>query len=677
MTSRYESALHTSAQVKIGGAVQSVSTQIDQAMDSYRTSRGIPNVDANGELVRNVSAIQSKIDQMFGQIAPGTAEKLKDKVVTDAVYAAMDYSPDLAEKILNMGNIEGRTRHSIENQIKQARDAKNVADVVVFEEVRKNWLASAEAGKVQDKIPLGQYQSIYSRDEAIAQKAKDDAIIDIYSGVNSFLGNVSPLNANEQIRALNKLQASIGSDMKTAFRDSEVAKRVAIQVARNIELQEKDPVSYLLQHNPSVKRIRSQISSLDEKSAEYQQAKQTLFDLTLKYQGPPPGHDTLDKSDDSRMYLNLSRNEVRLMSQSEAEGVAAQINQGSPKEALKQINQVLQQYPEQYQPIAFKDLVRLPGNRGIRGEFWAAALNKNAPWVDDYLGVLQNAEAVKKTSTEKLGDFESAIAGNATWLQFANPIASDNFQRQGMVEDFRSGVLLYAMGLAQRQGLSPKKAVDLATSRLLNEELGIASANGKPIMVPRSQGAGQPYRTDEQIKGIGRRLELVADNFIDPKELKLTDEFGRQLFPSLSMAGNESTKMSALRDAIRENGTWQTTPDGRAAVLYYDDGQNHFELRDKDNRALVVNFDDLPLFPVEPIVRGALGFNLGSKVTGLERDPLAPIISEVGRTEANTNFPGYAQLGSLQKMVVAGSYKTIYATNWPSMPSWIRREERK
>ena len=674
--SRYESALQTQAQTKITNTLTSFQDQIGSAIDGYRTSRDVPNVDANADLMNSINSISARIDQSLGKVAPTQARQLKDKLIVDATYATMDSSPDLAKKILDMGSIEGSRRHTIENQIDQARTARNMADVVVFDGVRKNWLTMVEEGKQRDKIALVQYQSIYSRDEAIAQKAKDDALIDIYNGSNDFVSKVSPLSGPAQLAELNKLAESVGTDPNKAFLNKKIVELASQRIIDNVKKMQRDPVGYMSQNIPAIKRLRDQLSTMDDKSPSFASTKQTLFDTVLRYQGPAPvGDKTIDQADDPAMYHNVPRTAVSLMTTDEATQQAAQINQGSPKDALKSILQVLQQYPDKYQAIAFNDLVKLPGDRGIRGEYWAAAINKTAPWVDDYLGVIQNASAIRKGATATEGEFEKALNGNVMWLQFARPIASDNFQRQSIVEDFRSGIMLYGMALAQQKGLSPDKAVKMATQRLLNEEMGIVDVNGKPTMIQRNPGDGTPLRTDDDIKDVGRRLKNALE-FIDPKQLKLEDEYGRSLFPVLSMAGTDETKNASLRDAIRANGTFQTTPDGKAAVLYYDDGDNHFEMRDKDGRAFVISLSDLPKFERGPIVQGLYGFSVGTKTAGLESDPIAPKIKQTGYVPPSTNNAWFRELNDTQKMIYMGSGRNLYETNWPVMADWIRREKR-
>jgi hypothetical protein len=442
------------------------------------------------------------------------------------------------------------------------------------------------------------------------------------------------------------------------------------RISDNLRMIDQDPVGYLAANNGVVSRVRDKLASLPENSPERDQYQRELYDLIVRYQGAPKDPGGLAKDlqglDDAKMYLNVPRKSVHVMSSGDAAAQAAKINQGSPKEALKSIASVLSSFPEEYQAVAFNDLVTLPGSDGIRSEYWAAAMNSEATWINDYLGVIQNADAIRKTAVNKESDFDAAINTNPTWLAFMNPASSDNFQNQHVVSGFRNGIMLYAMGLHQRGSRSPKEAVELSVNRILGEQLGTAEVNGKVVIVPRVD-ENRLIRSDAEIEDIGRRLQIALE-YVPPGEIKMTDEFGRSLFPALEMAGTEKTRQEALADAIRLRGTFQMTPDGRAAVLYYDDGLNHFELRDKNDRAFMINLTDLPAFAIRPAVRGLLGFNLG-QVTERPPVPGRPVVTEVQRKPTKSDDPwSYAFTGT----VGTG----VFQTNWPSMPDWIKRGER-
>jgi hypothetical protein len=594
--SRLQAANHTTAANQIQGLQESVLNQIDGAVQNYRVSRDIPDVDASADLTDSISNINGTIDKMFGQIAPMTARTLKNKLTVDAVYGAMDYSPDLATNILNSSSIEGTQRHVLEDEIKRAQTAKNAEDTTAFEAYRRNWVTMVEQGKKQDKISLGLYQSIYPGKEAQAEKFRDDTLIDVHNKVNGFMNQIQSWSPSEQTKAVNDMMSKVGDNADTAFTDQKAAELVHSKVFGEngtISQIKKDPIGYMALNNPVVKRAVQRFTDSPD-GANKDQAMKTMLDLMVKYQGPAPKN--LAEGEDPKTYLNVPRNQVKIMSTQEAEMAADQINKGSPKDALKTINNVLARYPEAYKPIAFNDMTQLPDGKRIRGEYWAANLNKNASWVDDYLGVIQNAESVRKVSSDKQGDFEKALNANTDWMTFVNPGSADNFQRENIVDDFKNGVLLYAMGLSQRSGISPDKAVKQSVGRVIKEQLGFGTVNGRPIMIPKDQGPNKPMMNDDDVASMARGLN-TATLYLDPKWVKTSDENNRNLFPVLNIAGTEDVKLRGLQDAIHEHGVFHTAPDGKSASLYYDDGVNQpFELRDKNNRAFAIKFSELPQF---------------------------------------------------------------------------------
>jgi len=295
------------------------------------------------------------------------------------------------------------------------------------------------------------------------------------------------------------------------------------------------------------------------------------------------------------MYLDAPTNARHLMSVQEAERNADTINHGSPKEVLNAVNQVMRSYPdERHQNIAFNDMVNLPkAVRGIKQEYQLAFLNQSAPWVDNYLGSIANSESIKGVQPDKRKDFDDALKADKTWQAFSHSMMGDNFQRGDQIEGFKNGILTYAYAKATRDGLTPKSAIQSASTELIGSELGFANVNGQTMMVNRDAGPNNPPRGDADMARIGRNMELSLQ-FIDPREIKLEDERGRSLFPALNVPGlSDRAKNQSIRNAITMNGTFQASADGNSATLYYNDGGNHFELRDKNNRAFRIMFNDV------------------------------------------------------------------------------------
>jgi uncharacterized protein YukE len=656
---RYESALQLAGRNKLQNNAVLIDSQSAQAIDSYRKSRDIPTVDAGKSLQDSLRDISGQIDTTFGKIAPTVAMKMKDKLYQDAAYGVMRDDPELARTItMQSKTMDEHVRHTILDQIDQAFHSKNIIEIESFNERRKDQFASVLYGNKRDKIDLKEYQSYYPRDKAVALKMRDDALIDTYNKANDVYDRVKSLNAGEQTLELNKYVKNISTD----------AERDAYQifhskVLANIQLQEKNPVSWMQQNNPAVKDALE----LAMKSTNNQrlQSMKELYDLQLRYQGTPPTGDhasgltyVLDKEtgyqkavstntlDDPRQYLSLPKNSKHLMTQEQATENADKINQGSPNQILDTINQVLASYPgSDYQNIAFNDMVTLPqSGRGIKQEYQLVFLNHDSPNVKSYAGAIGNSDSVKALNSEKRGDFEKALNSNATWNAFAHSMLGDNFQRVDEIAGFKKGILQYAMAHHSQSGDSPEASIKAATGEIINQKLGFAHINGQTMMILRDRGDGKPPRNDEEINAMGMRLQLALQH-VDPREIKQDDGHGRNLFPTLALAGTDMQKMQAIRDAITMNGYFQTGPDGKSVSLYYHDGMNHFEVRDKSNNAFEIALDDVdhPGTEREDLteVSRATPFGKPSHVSYplLERTPASKTWGMFGGLNTITNWP--------------------------------------
>jgi len=128
--------------------------------------------------------------------------------------------------------------------------------------------------------------------------------------------------------------------------------------------------------------------------------------------------------------------------------------------------------------------------------------------------------------------------------------------------------------------------------------LGSTTINGVPVFFPRERpmqsGERQPDRTDEDMAGLGRRLE-DALVFVDPSKFNLRGDDGRLHWPATKDLTPEQ-RNKAIKDDIMAHGFFQPSPDGQSVTLYYHNGQEHFEIRDEKNKAFSLYLEDVPDF---------------------------------------------------------------------------------
>jgi len=605
----YNEALHVSVTNHLNSAALAIDQQSAMALDSYRSARDTPNVDARQGLRNNLSQINDSIDKTFGVISPTMAQKLKEKAIVDATYATMSEDPQFARELLKSSKtLDEHERFTINEHIDNASLSKSSAEHTAFDQLREKKLKEAYTGLDRGKIDLSLYQPYYTRDKAVAQKSKDDAQIDTFNKANDFIDRIKSWNSEDQGRELLVLRNS-----KTA-ENADILDIASQRVHQSIQLQEKNPVSWLQQNNPVVAEALKRAQQSTDKTRL--QTMGELYDLQLKYQGHAPAIDevgpmvfkedpktgymmAVDTKIDRKQYLGKATNDRHLMTVEEAEQNADEINKGSPQEMLNNIQQVMARYPDsKHQDIAFNDMVTLPkSGSAIKQEYQLAFLHKDSWWVKDYLGAIQHSEALKDVNSDKKKDFDTALNSNPTWLQFSHSTMGDNFQRGDEVDGFKRGIMSYAIARATQNRESPDLAIKSATQMLIASELGFTSMNGQTVMLQKSRGPGKPYRTDDEIQDYGRRMEMALQ-IINPSEINI-ETHGQSIFPTLRQPVSENLKMRTLGTFIHQRGFFQTSNDGQSATLYaMGDDKHPFELRDKQNRAFRIMFDDLPAFTV-------------------------------------------------------------------------------
>jgi len=155
------------------------------------------------------------------------------------------------------------------------------------------------------------------------------------------------------------------------------------------------------------------------------------------------------------------------------------------------------------------------------------------------------------------------------------------------VADVRGAAFTYAMGLVQ-DGKTPKAALDMSVHDLIEDNHITANVNGRSL-----------YISQDDYKGTGAefsRAISAAMSRIDPSRINLTDDNHRPLFPVLSLAGHGDTARQALSYQLANHTVPNINPDRKSFSLYYDDGGNHFQLRDTSGKPITMQISDLPTF---------------------------------------------------------------------------------
>lgn len=584
------SALHTTAQTKLGNAVTEVDQWVGSIMESYRNARTVPNNQAEETLLEGMAVVEESIDTMFGDIAPETARKLRESANIQAVMAVMETNPQFARKLLaRTADIDEERRYTLMNRIEAQENTLNIVSRDAFDRERKDHITGVMHGRSRDKIPIGVYELHYSKERAIVEKRQDDHYIDVYNKGNTFMAAISEYGAQHQLAALGELSMKRGESLES----DQVYQFVDDQVTRNVQIQEKAPVTWLEQNNSEVRSAVSLIADARDEETT-QRALRAKHWLVAQYQGnPPPGA----SPDEAKKYLKHSMHEISVMAPNEAKRQGSYINEAAPQQAVQRIREILAKYPEEFGKMAFKDLVK---HGDVKQEYQLAFQNADAWWVGTYLGAVENIEYLGKLNDVRRKDLDKRVESEPLWRKFAKSMVGDSSQRAKDVEGYKAGIQAYAVRL-EMDGKSIGDAVETATKRLIDETMGFVDIHGQTLAIPR-----EGLRTDDEIEDIGRRLQYALST-VDPRKVDVG-----QLTAFRGLAGGMDRVQNAqkVRDFITRKGVFQLTNDGKGVTLYVkDDDDQLFQLRDKDGDPFQVSFEQLPRFedpfhPLFPVLRG-------------------------------------------------------------------------
>ncbi len=592
---RLESAFKTQSDVMMQKGFNDFALAPNQMLDSYRTNLKSPNIDAGGELYKQTDMLFKKIDATYGTIAPQMARDLKEQVTSQAAYGVVNTDPDLAEKILNRGYIEGRTRHFLEDSIQTARQSQNIAAKQTAIDETTDLLKKADVfpDQVFKGFPAAYYEAHgYKPKEAqdLAMRVADKLAIN--SDAAKIKDNITGMNEQSLLKEQDSLYASLKSDPNNQHfdHDAEVFSRTQKFVQESIRQLHEDPIQYLSSNNKDIASATQNYR--DDPSPD---KFQNMVSLLKKYQGAAPSGE-----DDSK-YLNLSMHEMHLLDKSQAQQIVGQIQGSGPRQAAKILHDTIQSYHPDDQAAVLNDLVN-HGN--LPGDMWSVESHYGAPFQDKLMGALMSAKDLEKTVGSQKGstreDFDKIMQSNNDWMQWSKSTAADNFQRQSIVSDVKSAAITYAMGMVQ-DGKTPAAAMTTAIDDLILSGHTTANVNGRTLWVSKDVYKGTPAELSRSIQAAMVKL--------DPSRINLTDDNHRPLFPVLSLFGHEGTAQDALRDQIQRHVVPNMNPDGHSFSLYYEDSGNHFQLRGTDHKPIMMEFKDLPTVTDYPSSTSHGGYN--------------------------------------------------------------------
>lgn len=636
---RYAMLAKTSEDIRIDKTIDSINSQIQNALGIYRESREMPNSQSVIDLNNEYQRLSGYIDSSFKEMAPGHAAKMREHLAVEMALGTMDYNPAFSKMIIELDkNIDERTRTTLKNQLEASQEHGSRVLADTFTRERANHLVRVEAGQTAAKLPLAIYEQHYGKKHGPIQKADDDFKVDVFNRSNDFTTKYGHWNAGALSAKYRKLEEG-----RSTAEDKAVLGVLSDKIRDNIALQKSDRVAWLSQYNPELKRLNREVEEATTPESKSAAMSARNF-ATLKYQGYAP-----QGAADPEQYLSLSTDDRALMSVDAATSVVTAINRGKASEVIAHVNQQMANFPDkEHQFIAFKNLVELPASgKGLNRMYQLVWTHRDKYWVDSLIGAIDNAKDLGKLNPETLAKMNKAVDFDETWIKFKRTMVDDNSQGAFEVEGYREAISTFANVFMNEQGLDEKKAIKKSISLLVSSELGFTSVNGQPLAITK-QRAGKPDRSDGEISDYGRRFEIALEQ-VDPRRVNAEN------FPFLKRLQTDEAKWNNFHQQLRDKSFFRLSADGQFVTIYYpDDNGIPFQVTDENKRPFMIYLDELPEFTYEaaPNIMVPRG--------------MAPI--QKSQTQDKDVYDVSGNLLGLGH--IFGTYRS--KSNWPTHPKWIR-----
>jgi len=679
VSSRYAHATGVASETRTNDLIRSIGDRNDSTVRSYVTGRSIPGYDPNVGIIKDLKARYGEIDAVLGKIAPSVAQKSKDKLTIDAAYAAMDHSPDLATKILDVGGIVGQDRRVMDNHIKESEHSLNSLRSVMADKKIRNLEAMIKEGKQRDEIDHSVFNGLLPSDKAFQVVSALNDMRIVYNRFHDESKRLSPKNSSAQIRELAKIEKAVGNNQDTAYVDDAVRDLLKQKVADNVSRFQQDHVLYMREENPVVhdayRRVTDYVSThpdIKTNDLEYRQLKMEADALLLKFTSTPDPDLPQDEKD---LYWEVNRADQAVMGESEAKGLVDYINGSDPSKIVETFAHLEREHPGETATV----MTQLTKS-GLDGGFWL--LGKNLPdpvtGKGGHVNLATLAQSIKdmknkgsELNPDEVNQFVEALQNHGLANEFFMAMPSVNGQLTGVAVGVQQALVAYGMHLQRVGGLSPEAAMPIAFKEFVTGVMHVANVNGQFLIFDRKG------RNDDQIESEARKLGLLPRT-LDTSALDLEGI----LFRNIPPPGEEMVKQQSIRDHVWATGFFMPSADGKTANLYMrGDNFESFEVRDKKNRAIQVNLEDLPkmltsipgkYYPVGggPFVSGPSGLGF---VPPREEfvDPPKDLVVTTKKTEykkqwTNPWAPHYEPITT-----------STSVTNWPVEPKFIRHVEVK
>jgi hypothetical protein len=538
-TSVFDSSIRIQAANQAKNTITIFENMVTTSTDSVAKS---PELYAQ-EQERLGTLLKTSLDA--GRISEETYQKQMDQVnglAANAAEALLATNPERAKAIIDKAEgIPWPRRRAILSDISRASQSNETLFRYQQEEIFKSSVESlAATGKVPSDFNIDAYVLAFPKDQQAARKLEAERQIHIagtlYVGKNELKGKTP----NKVLEALASYEPKPGDKN---FSDQQAIYSQLQQAAdQQIKLFKSDPFSYSRQ-DPIVDKAWETVENLpqDADPAVVFQTQAQAIEASISFQRSS----------------GVPEHSVSVMSRDTASKVAAQINNGDPKQVQDTFGQLMQTYGKNY-PLAFRTLARLPEGQRIDAATQIVALHYGKPFIGDFLQAIRVPDSDYKLDKSDKKAIEEKLLTNESFMAFAGSMTSANPAAVSMVNDYSQAIQKYATSLVYRGKATSSDAVQQASDLVIGQAYGFAMVNDTPLAIKRQQGPS--LLDDRNIENIQRWLKRQPST-IEPESIDLSRfAFTAQI--------TDDVKMQSVRDTLRNDTFWVTSPDNSSAILY-------------------------------------------------------------------------------------------------------------
>jgi hypothetical protein len=566
-------------------------------------SEGISTLSTNPNMPFPEAAYQMQIQAMYDQVdglpfSNQLKSKFRSSITTELAVGTMRANPEFAKSIVDASrDLDTEQKSTLYNKIETQVRSRNQFQVAIVNDGLVDGLSIAQKDNKPFEINLDQYRPMFDGDQEFGlwKKQWTDKI-SAHNGAVYITGKVAGFNPDYQDLESNKMQQSIqaSGQAKLQIETTAAAQLKALRQAYNT-----DPVTAIKQYNPLLKPMVDNLAMMEMQNAQIkdpESAKQTAIyrskvDETIwKLQGGYDDKLLIDgKPVDQRYFQNKPEGERRLLENGKAKQLGGQMLQGDWKARITAYSQLANDYPNlNYFAVAINDIERaMDGNRAeMQRVLIAGQLNKNGQSALAEIVGRPNATQIladfkDKDDIKKAFDRNTIIKDSLMTLRGAsaeNPELASGYEdaikiiaANGMITkaagfENATAAVQTAYNEVIGKTMPMQKTVSLTGGRQSNLMININRVNSLGQIDP---SLGQ--RGPDDLFSIAAFASVEKEK-INAEDFELFDISGNpvyaELAPSIYAQQGVTKNWELLKNAIRSNGFWVSTPDGQGAVFY-------------------------------------------------------------------------------------------------------------